>query len=296
MWPSRRVSFSLPFAADLVDFTVLTIVTYALFGACFGSFLNVCVSRWPAGLSVIRPPSRCPKCERAIRWHENVPVVGWLRLGGKCAGCALPISIEYPIVELTVAVLWAGAAYLGGWGLDALRLATFATIMLGITLTDARHYVIPDGFTVFGFFFVLVTSVIAFFNGTPEQWFASPIDAIYGACAGAGFIAIIGWLGEVALKKEAMGFGDATLMAVVGAAIGPTRAIITIFVAAALGASAFLCVVYPISWLRAKKQGREFEPPLVPFGVFLAPAAVAMLLAGHALLDWGGTLLGVPLH
>ncbi len=296
MWPSRRVSFSLPFAADLVDFTVLTIVTYALFGACFGSFLNVCVSRWPAGLSVIRPPSRCPKCERAIRWHENVPVVGWLRLGGKCAGCALPISIEYPIVELTVAVLWAGAAYLGGWGLDALRLATFATIMLGITLTDARHYVIPDGFTVFGFFFVLVTSVIAFFNGTPEQWFASPIDAIYGACAGAGFIAIIGWLGEVALKKEAMGFGDATLMAVVGAAIGPTRAIITIFVAAALGASAFLCVVYPISWMRAKKQGREFEPPLVPFGVFLAPAAVAMLLAGHALLDWGGTLLGVPLH
>ena len=157
MWPSRRVSFSLPFAADLVDFTVLTIVTYALFGACFGSFLNVCVSRWPAGLSVIRPPSRCPKCERAIRWHENVPVVGWLRLGGKCAGCALPISIEYPIVELTVAVLWAGAAYLGGWGLDALRLATFATIMLGITLTDARHYVIPDGFTVFGFFFAKST-------------------------------------------------------------------------------------------------------------------------------------------
>jgi leader peptidase (prepilin peptidase)/N-methyltransferase len=279
-----------------VEPTVLLILAYGLFGACFGSFLNVCVSRWPAGLSVVRPASRCPKCEREIRWHENVPVFGWLRLGGKCAGCALPISIEYPLVEVTVALLWAGSAYLAGWGLDALRLSTFATIMFGITLTDAKHYVIPDGFTVFGFFFVLVTSVIAFFNGAPEQWFATPIDALYGACAGAGFIAIIGWLGEVALKKEAMGFGDATLMAVVGAAIGPTRAIITVFVAAALGASTFLLVVYPIAWVRARQQGREFEPPLVPFGVFLAPAAVVMLLAGHALLDWGGTLLGVPLH
>ncbi len=280
-----------------MDPTLFTILAYALLGACFGSFLNVCVSRWPAGLSVVRPASRCPKCEREIRWHENVPVFGWLRLGGKCAGCALPISIEYPIVEITVALLWAGSAFLAGWGLDALRLATFSTIMFGITLTDAKHYVIPDGFTVFGFLFVLATSVIAFFNGTTEQgWFALPIDAIYGACAGAGFIAIIGWLGEVALKKEAMGFGDATLMAVVGAAIGPTRAIITVFVAAALGATVFLCVVYPIAYARARSQGKEFEPPLVPFGVFLAPAAVVMLLAGQPLLEWGGNLLGVPLH
>lgn len=279
-----------------MDAPVFAILAFALLGACFGSFLNVCVSRWPAGLSVVKPASRCPKCEREIRWHENVPVLGWLRLRGKCAGCALPISIEYPLVELGVAALWAGAAYLGGGGLDAVRLATFATIMLGITLTDAKHYVIPDGFTVFGFLFVLVTSVVAFFNGGGEQWFAAPIDAFYGACAGAGFIAIIGWLGEVALKKEAMGFGDATLMAVVGAAIGPTRSIITVFVAAGLGAGIFLLIVYPIAWIRATREGREFEPPLVPFGVFLAPAAVVMLLAGQSLLDWGSTFLGVPLR
>ncbi|MES3033439.1 MAG: prepilin peptidase [Gemmatimonadota bacterium] len=279
-----------------MDVSVVAILAFALLGACFGSFLNVCVSRWPAGLSVVRPASRCPKCEREIRWHENVPVLGWMRLRGRCAGCALPISIEYPLVELGVALLWAGAAYLGGGGLDSVRLATFATVMLGITLTDAKHYVIPDGFTVFGFLFVLVTSVVAFFNGGSDTWFAAPIDAFYGACAGAGFIAIIGWLGEVALKKEAMGFGDATLMAVVGAALGPVRAIITVFVAAALGAGAFLLVVYPIAYARARSAGREFEPPLVPFGVFLAPAAVAMLLAGRPLLDWGSTLLGVPLR
>ena len=275
--------------------TLLTSLVYALFGACFGSFLNVCVSRWPAGLSVVRPASRCPKCEREIQWHENVPILGWLRLGGKCAGCALPISIEYPLVELAVAVLWGGAAFLGGWGLDSLRLAVFATIMLGITLTDAKHYVIPDGFTVFGFLFVLVTSVIAFFDGGANSWFATPIEAFYGACAGAGFIAIIGWLGEVALKKEAMGFGDATLMALVGSAVGPTRAIITVFLAAALGAFSFLLVVYPIAYARARREGREFEPPLVPFGVFLAPAAVVMLLAGQALLEFGGEMLGVPI-
>lgn len=279
-----------------MDPTTFAVVAFALLGACFGSFLNVCVSRWPAGLSVVRPRSRCPKCERGIQWHENVPVLGWMRLRGRCAGCALPISIEYPLVEVGVALLWAGAALLAGLSLDALRLATFATIMLGITLTDAKHYVIPDGFTVFGFLFVLVTSVVAFFDGGDARWFALPIDAFYGACAGAGFIAIIGWLGEVALKKEAMGFGDATLMAVVGAALGPTRAVITVFVAAALGAGAFLLVVYPVSYLRATRAGREFEPPLVPFGVFLAPAAVGMLLAGQALLDWGGTLLGVPLR
>jgi leader peptidase (prepilin peptidase) / N-methyltransferase len=278
-----------------VEPLLFAVLAFGLLGACFGSFLNVCVSRWPAGLSVVKPASRCPKCEREIRWHENVPVFGWMRLGGKCAGCALPISIEYPLVELGVAALWAGAAYLGGWGLDALRLATFATIMLGITLTDAKHYVIPDGFTVFGFLFVLATSVIAFFNGTSEQWFVPPVQAMYGACAGAGFIAIIGWLGEVALKKEAMGFGDATLMAVVGAAIGPTRAIITVFVAAGIGAFAFLLIVYPIGYLRAKQQGKEFEPPLVPFGVFLAPAAVGMLLAGQSLLDWLSLRLGAPI-
>jgi leader peptidase (prepilin peptidase) / N-methyltransferase len=287
----------LPSAERSVDPAVFAVIAYALFGACFGSFLNVCVSRWPAGLSVIRPASRCPKCERQIRWHENVPVLGWVRLGGKCAGCALPISVEYPLVEIGVAMLWAGAAYLAGWGIDSLRLAVFATLMLGITLTDAKHYVIPDGFTVFGFLFVLVTSVVAFLNGSAtESWFALPIDAFYGACAGAGFIAIIGWLGEVALKKEAMGFGDATLMAVVGAAVGPTRSIITVFVAAALGAGVFLCIVYPIAWIRARREQREFEQPLVPFGVFLAPAAVVMLLAGPALLDWGGTVLGVPLR
>src|SRR4029079_11755094 len=102
---------------------------------------------------------------------------------------------------------------------------------------------------------------------------------------GAGAIAIAGWLGELAMKKEAMGFGDVTLMAMVGAAVGPNRALITIFIGALIGAVVFLAVVYPIAYMRARRSNSEFNPPLVPFGVFLAPAAVITLLWGNQLIS-----------
>ena len=157
------------------------------------------------------------------------------------------------------------------------------TVLLGIAVTDAKHYLIPDGFTVFGLLWVFGTALASLFTGEVKP-FAGAYDALIGACAGAGAIAIAGWLGEAALKKEAMGFGDVTLMAVVGAAVGPNRAIITVFLAALLGAVFFIGIVYPISWLRARRAEREFDPPLVPFGVFLAPAAVIALLWGDAMI------------
>jgi leader peptidase (prepilin peptidase)/N-methyltransferase len=161
-------------------------------------------------------------------------------------------------------------------------------------MTDAKHYLIPDGFTLFGLLFALVTSVFAFFQGE-TQVFAGPYDALVGACAGAGMIAIVGWIGEVVTKREAMGLGDVTLMAFVGAALGPTRALITVFVGATLGAIAFAGVVIPVSLLRrghAREQtelalgSAPLETPLVPFGVFLAPAAMLTLFWGDALLAW----------
>lgn len=276
------------------DPVLLALVAATVVGACFGSFLNVCVARWPAGLSVVRPASRCPHCERAIRWHENVPVLGWLRLGGKCAGCRSAISPRYPLVEAGVALVWAAAVAWAGPTLEAVRLAMFATIMLGVLLTDVEHYVIPDGFTVFGFLWVLGTSAWHWVAAREvPSHFVAPGDAFIGACAAAGFVAIVGWLGEVALKKEAMGFGDVTLMAVVGAAIGPVPGIVTTFVAAAIGAVTFLGAVYPIGMLRAKRAGRAFEPPLVPFGVFLAPAAVVLLLLGPERLHDIAVALGL---
>lgn len=284
----------------MIDWPML--VVFFLTGAAVGSFLNVCVARWPLELSVIRPPSRCPRCETPIKWYDNVPILGWVQLGGKCRNCRAPISVVYPAVELAVALGWLLAALYFGPTFTAVRVATFGTVMLGIAITDARHYVIPDGFTVFGLLFVLATAVVSGLRGeiTP---FAMPWDALIGACAGAGAIAIVGWLGEVVLKKEAMGFGDVTLMAVVGAALGPGRSLLVIFLGAAVGAITFLLVVYPIVRLRGERgdaqielplEARKAEMPQVPFGVFLAPAAVLALVFGQQLLDWyTGQVMGV---
>jgi len=279
-----------------------TVIVFFLTGAAVGSFLNVCVARWPMDQSVIRPPSRCPHCETPIKWYDNVPILGWVQLGGKCRNCRAPISVVYPAVELTVALGWLLTALQFGPTFTAVRIAVFGTVMLGIALTDARHYVIPDGFTVFGLLFVLVTAVVSGLRGETTP-FAMPWDALVGACAGAGAIAIVGWLGEVVLKKEAMGFGDVTLMAVVGAALGPARSLLVIFLGAAVGAITFLLVVYPIVRLRGTRGGTQMELPLearkavmpqVPFGVFLAPAAVLALVFGQQLLDWyAGQLMGV---
>ena len=152
-------------------------------------------------------------------------------------------------------------------------------------ITDATDYVIPDGFTVFGFVFALLAAGVGAVLGETLP-FANLYDSFMGACVGAGAIAIIGWLGELALKKEAMGFGDVTLMAMVGASLGPGRTLLTIFVGAFLGAVGFLAIVYPIAWIRARRVGAPFAPPLVPFGVFLAPAALIALLWGTQLMHW----------
>ena len=254
-------------------------------GAAFGSFLNVCVGRWPKDLSVIRPRSRCPRCGKEIAWYDNLPIVSWIALRAKCRGCALPISSVYPLVELVVALGWLAAVVQYGPTLTALRVAVFGTILLGVMLTDAVAYVIPDGFTAFGAAWALLMALFAFVREDPSL-FAGPGDAVLGACVGAGAIAIVGWIGEMILKKEAMGFGDVTLMAMAGAHLGPGRSLLTIFLGAFIGAAVFGGVVIPVSYLRSRKAGTEFDPPLVPFGVFLAPGAMVALLWGNELIEW----------
>lgn len=264
-------------------------------GLCVGSFLNVCIGRWPEGLSVVKPRSRCPKCGHKIKVTENIPIVSWLMLRGRCSGCGDRISIQYPIVELLVGLLWLAAFLELGFTFTAFRVAVLVTVLLGISLTDAKYFLIPDGFTVFGVFFVILTSLIALFLGDAEP-FARPWDAMIGMCVGAGAIAIVGWLGEVWLKRPAMGFGDVTLMAVVGAAVGPTRSLLTIFIGAVLAPVVLLGVVYPLSARGLADDKGQTELALeasggwkkreLPFGVFLAPAAVIALLFGDAIIAW----------
>ena len=267
------------------DFLLLVLLPVFVLGASIGSFLNVCISRWPVELSVVRPRSRCPKCERAIAWHENIPLLSWVLLRGKCRGCSLPISMQYPAVELMVALGWVASFVAFGLTFEALRVAVFGTVLFGIAVTDAMTYLIPDGFTISGLLMVFGAAIANFFIGETSH-FASPWAALIGACAGAGAITIIGWLAEVIMKREAMGFGDTTLMAVVGAALGAERSLLTIMVGAFVGAVVFLLIVGPIVKWRTRSTDTEFAFPDVPFGVFLAPAAMLVLLWGEPLIAW----------
>ena len=271
-------------------------------GTIFGSFLNVCIGRWPEGLSIVKPRSRCPKCGHQIKASENIPIFSWLFLRGRCSACGDRISIQYPIVELLVGLLWLGAYLQFGLTFTAFRVAVFATVLLGIGITDAKHFLIPDGFTVFGLFFVLVSAFGALYLGESAP-FAGPWDAILGMCVGAGAISIVGWLGEVWLKRPAMGFGDVTLMAVVGAAVGPARALLTIFIAAVIAPIVLLGVVYPLSASGLADDKGQTELALeasggwrkreLPFGVFLAPAALITLLFGDAIIAWYLSISGL---
>ena len=274
---------------------ILESVYVFVVGAAIGSFLNVCIGRWPEGLSVVKPRSRCPKCGHQIKATENIPIISWLLLRGRCSNCSERISIQYPVVELLVGLLWLAAYFQFGMTFTAFRVAVLATVLLGISITDAKHFLIPDGFTVFGLLFVMVTSFVALYLGETEP-FARPWDAFIGMCVGAGAISIAGWLGEVWLKRPAMGFGDVTLMAVVGAAVGPARALLTVFIGALIAPIILLGVVYPLSArgladdkgqtelaLEASGEWRRKE---LPFGVFLAPAALIALLFGNAIIDW----------
>jgi leader peptidase (prepilin peptidase) / N-methyltransferase len=273
--------------------TLLPQIYAFVFGAVIGSFLNVCILRWPREKSIVRPRSRCSSCGHQLEWFENVPIFSWLALRGRCRCCDEWISVQYPIIELIVAIGWVLAVSTYGPTLTAVRVAIFGTILFGVAMTDLRDYLIPDGFTLSGLVFALVMAAVGYIR-LDSSPFAGPYDALVGACAGAGMIAIIGWIGEIATGKEAMGLGDVTLMAFVGAALGPQRALITVFLGATLGAVAFLGVVAPLAWAR-RATGRTEQTelalgtagvqlPLVPFGVFLAPAALISLL-------WGGPIM-----
>jgi leader peptidase (prepilin peptidase) / N-methyltransferase len=256
-----------------VNESLLAAAIGGLFGAVIGSFLNVCIIRLPAEQSVVSPPSRCPKCGRQVEWRDNIPVLSWLLLGGKCRGCREPISILYPLVELAVAVLWAAMAYRYGLGVQALTGALFGTLLLGIALTDARDYIIPNEFTYGGLVIGLVLSAVGGLHAL--------LLALLGAAVGFGILWLVGTVGTWAFKEEAMGGGDIKMMAMVGTFVGWQGVLLTIFLGALAGTAIFL----PRALLGRKK--------LVPFGVFLALGAAVTYLVGPAILAWYKRYLGV---
>lgn len=248
------------------------LVYAAVLGAAIGSFINVLVARLPVGRSPVRPRSSCPACGAFIAWYDNVPIVSWLILRGRCRRCGSRISIEYLFVEVGAAVTWLGIAWLYGPSWLGLRGAVLISIVLAIALIDARHYLIPDALSLGG---LVAGLALAPLPGPP-----SLLAAVLGAAAGFGVLFVVGLVGEWLFKKPAMGGGDMKMMAMVGAFLGPSGAMLTIFLGALVGTIVFAPV--------ALRTDRE-----VPFGVFLAIGAATTFLIGDLLVGWyAGMFLG----
>ena len=250
------------------------VLFFAAIGAVIGSFLNVCILRLPAEQSVVSPPSRCPKCGSGVKWYDNIPVLSWLILRGKCRHCQNPISIQYPIIELATALIWAWMALRFGNELESVRGALFLTILLGIAMTDAREYIIPDEFSIGGLVIGLGFSLIWGLEGLKV--------AAIGAAVGFAVLWLIAWLGKHAFRKEAMGGGDIKMMAMVGAFVGWQGVFLTIFLGSVVGTIIF----GPLALVGKKKD--------VPFGIFLALGAVVTFLWGDLVLNWYRGYLGNP--
>ena len=245
----------------------------AVLGACAGSFLNVCVARWPGGGSAVSPPSRCDSCAAPVWWWRNIPVLSYLVLRGRCARCGVRLTLQYPLVEAAVALIWAGMAAQWGVQAEAVRGSLLLTILLGIALTDARTYIIPDQFTLGGTAAGLALAPLA---GGPDL-----ADAGLGAAVGFGLLWLIAAVGRIVFGKDAMGGGDVKMMAMAGAFLGPSGVILTLFAGALIGSIIF----GPVSL----RTGR-----LVPFGIFLALGAGIAYGWGDVVVAWYlDTVLGM---
>lgn len=257
-----------------------------LFGLAIGSFLNVCTLRWPEEESVISPPSRCPQCGEPVKWHDNIPVVSWLVLKGRCRVCRQPISVQYPLVELATGLIWAGVFVYHGPTAEALRGSLFLTTLFGIALSDARFYIIPDEFSVGG---TLLGIGLSFLPGGLD-W----SRALIGASVGFGALWTVAVGGTWALKRffpgrleaagvdRAMGGGDVKMMMMVGSFVGVWGVAETVFIGSVLA----LVVFAPLASLSKR---------LIPLGVFLAAAGAATYVWGDAMLAWYlGSVVGLP--
>ena len=246
------------------------IVGAVALGLCFGSFLNVCILRLPHDQSLLKPRSRCPQCKQPIAWRDNVPVFSWLWLRGKCRWCHKPIALQYPVIEALVGVLF-GASFVGyGLSLHAVSAAVFGTLLLGIAITDARHYLIPDEYTWGG---LAIGLLLALGGGVPGF-----LQALLGAAVGFALLWGVAQAGAWVFREEAMGGGDIKMMAMIGSFVGWRGVLLTVFAGAALGSLIFV----PLS-LKKKR--------LVPFGVFLAVGAAVTFVFGDAILAWYGHFL-----
>lgn len=248
--------------------TAVHLVILALFGLAIGSFLNVAIHRLPRRESLVRPASRCPSCGTALRWHDNVPVLGYAWLGGKCRSCRAPISIRYPIVELiTMAVFLAHYPVFDWTPLLAVRFL-FACALIVLFAIDLEHHLLPDAITLPG-----IAAGLAFSLFVPP----GIRDAFIGAIAGGGILWLIGEAYFRYSGQEGMGGGDVKMLAMIGAFLGWQQVILTLVLSSVAGSIAGILL------LATRRGGLKYE---LPYGTFLALAALVASLVGERIVAW----------
>jgi leader peptidase (prepilin peptidase) / N-methyltransferase len=269
----------------------------ALFGLIIGSFLNVCIVRIPGRKSIVMPASACPNCGAAIRPWDNIPVVSWLLLGGKCRACKTPISWMYPVVELLTAALFWACYYAFGLTTEALKWAIFSALMIVLVFTDLRERILPDVVNYSGFAAGLALSLVTKPADGAALWLAnrvfdfpppSPVislaDALLGAAFGSGMLWLVAEIYFRMRGREGMGFGDVKMMLMAGAFLGLKRTLLTILAGSVLGS------VLGLAFMLARRKGSDYE---LPFGSFLGMAAVLVMFFGTPLVNWYLSLMMV---
>ena len=293
------VGMHFPLTAVLLDPNLIPLpfiyVVAGVFGAIIGSFLNVVIHRVPREESIVLPSSRCPSCGSVVAFYDNLPVLSYLVLGGRCRTCKAHISARYPAVELLVAGLWVALVWRDGltWALP-FDLA-FVTAITALVFIDAEHMILPNAITYPGIVFALIARVAIpylvgrpYFDDLPSLlngvlagmpiWAASLGGALIGALIGGGSLWLMGWTWEKLRGIEAMGLGDVKMMFMVGAYLGWRLTILNIFLGVLSGS--LIGVVLMI------RQGKRNMQMLLPFGVFLGIGAVAALLVGSHIVNW----------
>lgn len=250
-----------------VDLSIVYYIFFFLMGLTLGSFANVCIYRMPLDLSIIRPRSSCTKCKKQVEWYDNIPVLSYILLGGKCRYCKEKISIIYPVIELITGISFLVLFYFYGLTPVLALFCFMAFCLVVISGIDYYYQIIPD---IFPLLLLIAGLLFSFFNTTLGTTYLQRfLNSLFGFVSGGGSLLLIGLAGQFIFKKEAMGGGDVKLMAGVGAIIGWERVLLAIFVASFLGS---IFGLFLILTKRVERKG------YMPFGPFLAIASYLTLL------------------
>jgi leader peptidase (prepilin peptidase)/N-methyltransferase len=250
-----------------VDPIALRVLAVVL-GLCVGSFLNVVIYRLPRGQSLSTPPSRCTRCGRPLRWSDNIPVISWLVLRGRCRTCGERISPQYPIVEAVTALIALVIVAMTPPGVVLASRLVFAALLIALFVIDLEHQILPNVITLPGIVIGLIFSAVA-----PPGF----VNAVLGAVLGAGVLYGIAAAYYLWRREEGMGMGDVKMLAMIGAFLGWRAVLLTLVMASFAGA------VVGVGLMTAHRGDMKYA---LPFGTFLALGALLAMLVGDPILEW----------